>query len=95
MFWEGLEREDPVAEAQRATRCDAKVARMREALPSLSDQQARELILTILSLCDSWQVLATMDRVHTRTKARTPERDTARRAVVVEAVTAYARALVA
>lgn len=93
VFWEGLEREHPVAEEFRATRCDAKVTQLRQALPSLGDDEAREIILTILSLCDSWQVLATVDRVYTRTRIRTPERDAARRAVVVAAVEAYARSL--
>jgi len=97
-FWEGLERSEPTALAARASGAASKVQRVREALPTLSDDDARDLLLTILTLADGWQVLGTMDRIYTGTvRTGTVERDAARnasrRAAVLAAVEATVRAL--
>ncbi|CAN5291959.1 TetR family transcriptional regulator [soil metagenome] len=93
IFWEGLERSEPVAEAFRSQRSEAKVARLRESLPALSHDDARDLLLTVLTLCDSWQVLGLMDRVYTGATSRDARRDAERKRTVVAAVGAIARDL--
>jgi len=93
IFWEGLERAEPVAEVFRSQRSEAKIARLRESLPELSHDDARDLLFTVLTLCDSWQVFGLMDRVYTGAKARTSARDAERRKTVVAAVEAIARQL--
>jgi len=93
-FWEGLECEQPTAPAARAAAADSKVARLQAALPTLGDTDARELLLTILTLVDGWQVLGTMDHVYTGTVIRDDARNARRRAAVVAAVEAYTRTLV-
>ena len=93
VFWEGLERAEPVAEVFRSQRSEAKIARLRESLPELSHDDARDLLFTVLTLCDSWQVFGLMDRVYTGAKARTSARDAERRKTVVAAVEAIARQL--
>ena len=93
IFWEGLELSAPVAEAFRSQRSEAKVARLREALPALSHDHARDLLFTVLTMCDSWQVLRLMDRVYTGAEARDAARDAERKRTVVAAVGAIAREL--
>jgi len=93
-FWEGLERDEPTALESRVAGGIAKVQRLREALPTLAEDDARELLLTILTLCDGWQVLANMDRVYTGTVERSAKRNAARRRAVLATVEAYTRELV-
>jgi AcrR family transcriptional regulator len=92
-FWEGLERDEPTALETRAAGASSKVERLQRALPTLSAADARELLTTILTLCDGWQVLANMDRVYTGTKDRTPQRNAERKAAVLTAVESLTRAL--
>ena len=92
-FWEGLECERPTAPEARAAAADGKVARVRAALPEVSDEDARELLLTILTLVDGFQVLGTTDRIYTGDTARDPARTAQRRAAVIAAVEAYTRSL--
>lgn len=94
VFWEGLELDAPVAEAMRLQGNVLKTERLRAALPELDEAQAHELLLTIITLCDGWQVLGTMDRVITGRPARDEARQAARRAFVVGAVVAIARDMV-
>lgn len=93
-FWEGLERSEPTALDTRQTGAASKVSRMRTALPELSDENARELLLTILTLADGWQVLPNMDRIYTNTIERDAHRDAARKRIVLAAVEALTRALI-
>ncbi|TBN57361.1 TetR family transcriptional regulator [Glaciihabitans arcticus] len=93
-FWEGLERDEPTALETRIAGGIDKVRRLREALPDISEDDARELLLTVLTLCDGWQVLRNMDRVYTGTVERTAARDAARRRAVLATVEAYTRELV-
>src|SRR5690606_3906666 len=51
VFWEGLERTEPIALEARTAGTTSKVQRLREALPTLTDADARELLTTILTLC--------------------------------------------
>lgn len=94
VFWEGLELEEPVAEAIRVDGNKLKTERLRTAIPELSEKQAHELLLTIITLCDGWQVLGTTDRVITGEVGRDDDRQAARREFVVAAVVAIARDLV-
>ena len=94
VFWEGLERTEPTALDTRTAGANSKVERLREALPTLSDANARELLATILTLCDGWQVLRAMDRVYTGTVERDDARNQARRASVLMAIEAFTRAVV-
>ena len=93
-FWEGLERDEPTALETRSAGASSKVERLQRALPTLSDEDARELLTTILTLCDGWQVLATMDRIYTGTSERTTQRNVARKAAVLTAVESLTRALI-
>jgi len=92
-FWEGLERDEPTALAFRSESADNKVVRLRAALPDLTDDDARELLMTILTLCDGWQVLRNMDRIYTGSTSRTTERNARRRTSVLHAIEAHTRAL--
>ena len=94
VFWEGLERSEPTALDARTAGADNKVARLQEALPTLSDANARELLATILTLCDGWQVLRAMDRVYTGTIERDAARNDARKASVLLTIESLTRALI-
>jgi len=94
-FWEGLECDRPTAEEKRRAASDSKVVLVRAALPSISEADARDLLLTILTLADGWQVLHTLDRLYTGTVARDATRNASRRRAVVAAIDALARELVA
>jgi AcrR family transcriptional regulator len=94
-FWEGLERETPTALAARTAAADSKVGLMRSALPQLDPDDARELLLTILTLCDGWQVLTNMDEVYTGTHGRDDARNARRRRAVLLAVESFTKALIA
>jgi len=94
-FWEGLECDRPTAEEKRRAASDFKVVLVRAALPSITEADARDLLLTILTLADGWQVLHTLDRLYTGTVTRDAARNTSRRKAVVAAVDALVRDLVA
>jgi hypothetical protein len=93
-FWEGLECDRPTAEEKRRASSDAKVVLVRAALPTISEADARELLLTILTLADGWQVLHTLDRLYTGTRARDAARNASRRAAVVTAIESLTRELI-
>ncbi|WP_040789630.1 TetR/AcrR family transcriptional regulator [Nocardia paucivorans] len=88
LFWEGLELGAPVAELERHRSMLDKVAGIRRAVPSLTDAQARELLLTILSLCHSWQVLSTLDRLVLDDATADPARQQHRRQAIGRLVAA-------
>jgi len=94
VFWEGLERTEPTALDTRAAGANNKVERLRQALPTLTDANARELLATILTLCDGWQVLRAMDRVYTGTIERDAARNAARKASVLLAIESFTRAMI-
>lgn len=94
VFWEGLERTEPTSLDTRTAGANNKVQRLREALPTLSDANARELLATILTLCDGWQVLRAMDRVYTGTIDRDDARNDARKASVLLTIESLTRAMV-
>jgi AcrR family transcriptional regulator len=90
VFWEGLERgAATAADAARASYHEEKVARFQELLPGLDRAAAGELLLTIVSLVNAWPVLGHLDGFLVGTG---PDRAAERRAVIVESVTAIARA---
>ena len=93
-FWEGLECDRPTAEEKRRAASDSKVELVRRALPAVSEEDARELLLTILTLADGWQVLATLDRLYTGTITRDAARNDRRKKSVVAAVEALTRSLI-
>jgi AcrR family transcriptional regulator len=90
VFWEGLERgAATAADATRVSYHEEKVARFQEVLPGLDRAAAGELLLTIVSLVNAWPVLGHLDGFLVGTsRGRVAER----RAVIVESVTAIARA---
>jgi len=94
-FWEGLERAEPTAAEMRISSASGKVAALRAALPQLSEEDARELLLTVLTLNDGWQVLATMDHIYTGTIVRDDARNNRRRQAVVATISALTRELIA
>ena len=90
VFWEGLERgAATAADAARVSYHEQKVARFQEFLPGLDRAAAGELLLTIVSLVNAWPVLGHLDGFLVGTG---PDRAAERRAVIVESVTAIARA---
>ena len=92
-FWEGLECDRPTAEEKRRAASDSKVALVRAALPQITEADARDLLLTILTLADGWQVLHTLDRLYTGTVTRDAARNASRKKAVVTAVEALTREL--
>jgi AcrR family transcriptional regulator len=52
--WEGLERSHPVGAEKRALHATSKVSEIRSALPGISEAEAEDLLLTIITLCHSW-----------------------------------------
>ena len=57
MVWEGLERGTPIAEETRAAFSARKVESLRAAVPGLALDDARELLLTVVTLCDGYAAL--------------------------------------
>ena len=92
-FWEGLECDRPTAEDKRRLASDSKVVLVQQALPTISQADARDLLLTILTLADGWQVLHTLDRLYTRTITRDAVRNASRRRAVVTAIESLTREL--
>lgn len=93
-FWEGLECDRPTAEEKRRAASSSKVALVQQALPTISEADARDLLLTILTLADGWQVLHTLDRLYTGTMTRDAARNASRRRAVIAAVEAMTRDLI-
>lgn len=93
IFWEGLELDSPVAEGFRTQRNVVKTARLREALPQLSEEDAHELLLNCLTLADGWQVLGHADRLMTGS-VRDDARHARRRAFFVRTMEAVTTSLI-
>ena len=64
-MWEGLELDSPVAEDFRRERSASKVEFVLAAVPTISREQAEDLLLTILTLADGYQALTNLDRLYT------------------------------
>lgn len=94
MVWEGLERGIPIAEESRAAFSARKVDLLREAVPGLGVDDARELLLTIVTLCDGYSALPNVERLYFRDGAG-PARADRRKAAIVATVEATARAMLA
>ncbi|MCM3656222.1 TetR family transcriptional regulator [Agromyces mediolanus] len=91
--WEGLERgRETVARADRLEHHTAKVRAMMGMLPGVDYAAVAELLLTIVTLCDSWPVLPQVDEF---LSGRVEGRRAERRAVIVGTVERLARALTA
>ncbi len=88
LHWEGLELGVPVAEPARRESIHRKVSDIRRAVPGLSESAAREVLLTILSLCYSWQVLPTLDRLAIGDAVPVGTRRAERRAAIGRLITA-------
>lgn len=95
LAWEGLERTTPVALEARLVSHARKVAQLRAVLPELDDATAIELLLTIVTLADGWQVFRSLDQLYSGDRARLPERVPERRAFVLRAVRALVASLLA
>lgn len=89
--WEGLERgRDTVARAERLEHHTSKVAALMRMLPGVDSAGAAELLLTIVTLCDSWPVLPQLDEF---LSGRVEGRRAERRASIVGTVELLAREL--
>jgi len=53
-FWEGLEQGHPVGAESRTLHSSNKVSEIRTALPTISEADAEDLLLTIVTLCHAW-----------------------------------------
>lgn len=95
LAWEGLERDAPVAVEARSAAHARKIAQIRSVLPALDEPAAAELLLTIVTLADGWQVFRSVDRLYVGDAADRPERVAVRRDFVVGAVRALVERLVA
>ena len=94
-FWEGLERRVPVAEELRRAGAQSKIDRVRAALPELSETDVRELLLTILTLCDGFHALPNVDRLYGEAGEADADRLMRRRAAILGTVRAAAESLIA
>ncbi|MFC9838706.1 TetR/AcrR family transcriptional regulator [Rhodococcus sp. NPDC127530] len=94
-FWEGLEREAPVAAESRRKHARAKVADARKAVPELSETDAQELLITIITLVDGWVALQTADQLFSTPSPDGRDRDSRRRDFIVMTVEAATRAALA
>ncbi|MCA4134953.1 TetR/AcrR family transcriptional regulator [Arthrobacter sp. M4] len=91
LFWEGLERGDYVVDRlARRENCVAKVRRTMEVLPGVQQEDAADLLLTIISLCDVPAALPALDGLLTGGAKDRAER---RRAAIVRTVRLAAEAL--
>lgn len=95
IVWEGLERGAPIAEQHRAEFSARKVVALRAAAPGLSVGDARELLLTIVTLCDGYVVLPNVERLYFGDAADGPLRAARRKAAIVAVVRATAESLLA
>ncbi|MCD1268021.1 hypothetical protein B5M43_004045 [Microbacterium sp. MEC084] len=66
---------------------------MRHALPQLDDRAAADLLLSIVTLADGWQVFRSVEHLYAGDAAGTPERAARRREVVVASVAAIVESL--
>ena len=92
MVWEGLERGAPIAEETRAAFSARKVDALRSAVPGLALDDARELLLTIVTLCDGYAALPNVERLYFRDAAG-DARFARRRAAIIGSVEAIARGM--
>ncbi|MFJ4264414.1 TetR/AcrR family transcriptional regulator [Paenarthrobacter nicotinovorans] len=93
LFWEGLERgTEVVGLPKRMANCASKVNSTIAALPGISREDAGDLLITIVSLCDSAPVLPALDGLMA---GNDPGRIHRRRAAVVRTVHLAAAALAA
>jgi AcrR family transcriptional regulator len=95
LAWEGLERTTPVAFDARALAHTRKIAQIRAVLPGLDEATAAELLLTIVTLSDGWQVFRSIDQLYSGGRTHLPERIAARRAFVLRTVRSLVESLVA
>ena len=94
LAWEGLERTVPVAFDARSAAHARKIAQLRVVLPELDDATAIELLLTIVTLADGWQVFRSLDQLYSGGRTDQPERIAARRGFVLRTVRALVESLV-
>ncbi|WP_423182607.1 TetR/AcrR family transcriptional regulator [Arthrobacter sp. NyZ413] len=91
LFWEGLERGGYVVNRpDRAANCSNKVDSVIRAMPGTSREDAADLMLTIIALCDAWPVLPELDGLMA---GKEPSRVERRRKAIVMTVLSAARGL--
>lgn len=91
LFWEGLERGDQMVDREvRARQCAVKVQQVMQVLPGIDRTDAADLLLTAVTLCDGWTVLAQLDAL---LAGASPDRAGRRRAFIVRTVTMLAEDL--
>ena len=95
MLWEGLERGEPAAAQRRGEFSSRKVEALCAALPQLASDDARELLLTIVTLCDGYGPLANVERLYFGDAVGTPARVARRRAAIIAAAESIAIGMLA
>ena len=91
VFWEGLERgRETVSRATRTDHCAIKVGQVMEVLPGVGREDAADLLITVVTLCDGWPVLPQIDALLAGSGR---DRAARRRAFIVRTATLMAGAL--
>ena len=91
LFWEGLERgSETVSRATRTDPCATKVAQVMDALNGVTREDAADLLITVVTLCDGWPVLPQIDVLLAGSGT---DRAARRRDFIVWTATLMARAL--
>lgn len=91
VFWEGLERgRETVSRATRSDHCAAKVAQVMDVLPRVGREDAADLLITVVTLCDGWPVLPQIDAL---LAGKATDRAARRRAFIARTATLMAQAL--
>ncbi|MFC8182082.1 MULTISPECIES: TetR/AcrR family transcriptional regulator [Nocardiaceae] len=94
LFWEGLEREPFHADESRREHARNLVGEARAAVPELSEADAQEILITIITLVDGWVALQATDRQIAGLPSDENARAERRREFIVEAVRSVTSTLV-
>ncbi len=94
-FWEGLERRSPFAAEARSVRLRSKIGYVGTALPQLAEDEAQDLLLTIVTLADGYQALPNLDSLYTGKLEPDAARLARRRGAIVSTVRATVESLLA
>lgn len=90
LFWESLELDNPATTESRREHARSLVTGAQKALPELSESDAEELLVTVITLVDGWIALQATDRQFTGHRASESERALHRRTFIIMTVHAAA-----
>lgn len=92
LFWESLELETPASTVSRRDQARSLVTGARRAIPELSEADAQELLVTVITLVDGWIALRATDRQFTGSNATDFDRIRRRREFIVMTVESATKA---